>query len=76
VQQQFALRSELQDLAYQAERGQKEAAAKLDARDFDEFDAILRKKIEEIQAHLLQKSNIKDVCALLDMKSSKQSLLV
>lgn len=39
--------------------------------DFDEFDEILRKKIEELQNHLLQKSNIKDVCALLDMKSSK-----
>lgn len=38
--------------------------------DFDEFDEILRKKIEEVQNHLLQKSNIKDVCALLDMKSS------
>lgn len=42
--------------------------------DFDAFDEILRKKIEELQNHMLQKSNIKDVCALLDMKSSKSNL--
>ena len=39
--------------------------------DFDEFDEICRKKFDELQNHLLQKSNIKDVCALLDMKASK-----
>jgi len=33
---------------------------------FEEFDDLLRKKIEEMQALILQKSNIKDVCALLD----------
>ena len=38
--------------------------------DFEEFDDLLRKKIEEMQALLIQKSNIKDVCALLDTKSS------
>jgi hypothetical protein len=33
---------------------------------FEEFDDLLRKKIEEMQALILQKSNIKDVCVLLD----------
>lgn len=32
---------------------------------------MLRKKVEELQGNVVQKSNIKDVCALLDMKSSK-----
>ena len=47
----------------------------VDCLDFDDFDEILRKKLEEIQSHLLQKSNIKDVCALLDMKSSNNKFV-
>lgn len=42
----------------------------MEIRDFDEFDEICRKKFDELQNHLLQKSNIKDVCALLDMKAN------
>jgi hypothetical protein len=55
---------------YKIDRLTEELSSKVEQRDFDEFDEILRKKIEEIQNHLLQKSNIKDVCALLDMKSN------
>ena len=39
--------------------------------DFEEFEDLLRKKLDEHQSQLIQKSNIKDVCALLDSKSSK-----
>ena len=55
--------------------------AKLDSRgkiyfnefgiDFDEYEELIRKRLDEHQSILIQKSNIKDVCALLDMKSSK-----
>ena len=71
--QQYASKSEISELHFSLDRMLKEVQAKLDTRDFDEFDEILRKKIEELQNHLLQKSNIKDVCALLDTKSSKSS---
>lgn len=73
-------KSEFAELVYKVDRINEEINNKLDSRgkqqkqlnglDFDEFDEILRKKIEELQNHLLQKSNIKDVCALLDLKSS------
>lgn len=35
-------------MQFQLERLLKEVQAKLDTRDFDEFDEILRKKIEEL----------------------------
>ena len=57
-----------------------ELAGKLDSRgkvysnkfalDFDEYEELVRKRLDEHQSILIQKSNIKDVCALLDMKSS------
>ena len=61
---------------------QSELAGKVDTRcklinilricvDFEEFEDLLRKKLDEHQSQLVQKSNIKDVCALLDTKSSK-----
>jgi hypothetical protein len=44
--------------------------------DFDEYEELIRKRLDEHQSILVQKSNIKDVCALLDMKSSKPTELL
>jgi hypothetical protein len=47
-----------------------ELSNKLDTKDFDEYEELIRKRLDEHQSILVQKSNIKDVCALLDMKSN------
>ena len=39
--------------------------------EFINFDKTLEEKLNDIVKQLARKSNIKDVCALLDMKSSK-----
>lgn len=46
---------------------------KLDKESFISFDKTLEDKLQDVVKQLGRKSNIKDVCALLDMKSSKLS---
>ena len=43
--------------------------------EFVNFDKTLEEKLNDIVKQLARKSNIKDVCALLDMKSSKWETL-
>ena len=38
---------------------------------YEEFESEQTRESNEVKAVLTKKSNIKDVCALLDMKSSK-----
>ena len=38
---------------------------------YEEFENDQNREVNEIKAVMAKKSNIKDVCALLDMKSSK-----
>ena len=38
---------------------------------YEEFENDQNREVNEMKAVLAKKSNIKDVCALLDMKSSK-----
>ena len=38
---------------------------------YEEFENDQNREVNEIKAVLAKKSSIKDVCALLDMKSSK-----
>lgn len=75
-------RAEMNEMVARMERLQGDVSQKMEARckemkgmiivvDFEEFDDLLRKKVEEMQAMIAQKSNIKDVCALLDTKSSR-----
>jgi hypothetical protein len=74
-------KDEVQECLFKVDRMQSELAGKVDTRcnklslfnllDFEEFEELLRKKLDEHQSLLVQKSNIKDVCALLDSKSSK-----
>lgn len=74
-------RQEVQECLAKVEKISQELEAKLDSRgkvnfnefaiDFDEYEELIRKRLDEHQSILIQKSNIKDVCALLDMKSSK-----
>jgi len=42
-----------QEMYYKLDKVIEEFSSKLDQRDFDEFDEVLRKKIEELQSHLL-----------------------
>jgi hypothetical protein len=44
--------------------------------EFVNFDKTLEEKLNDIVKQLARKSAIKDVCALLDMKSSKYSELL
>ena len=44
---------------------------KLDQQRFEDFEADHVREVNQMKEVLLKKSNIKDVCALLDMKSSK-----
>ena len=41
---------------------------------YEEFENDQNREVNEIKAVMAKKSNIKDVCALLDMKSSKYPL--
>jgi hypothetical protein len=42
----------------------------VDGREFAEFDGHMRRQLTEFVSTLQQKAGIKDVCALLDMKSN------
>ena len=44
---------------------------KAGAEDFAKLESDTERKFSELDIKLNKKSNIKDVCALLDMKSSK-----
>ena len=44
---------------------------KCDLSRFEAFKSIEVAEMTEVKGSLAKKSNIKDVCALLDMKSSK-----
>lgn len=45
--------------------------AKLAKDQFDQYEKGMEQNVNEIMKQLGKKSSIKDVCALLDMKSSK-----
>lgn len=77
-------RDEFNDLTFRLDRVLSDLTAKVDGRckccvnkcicvDFEEFEELIRKRLDEQHGQVLQKANIKDVCALLDMKSSKYS---
>ncbi len=66
----LAQREELLQLQTKVEQHGEDLNSKIDSREFDEYDESLKRRFDEMQSHLLQKSNIKDVCALLDMKSN------
>ena len=46
---------------------------KYNIEDFELNDQVVKKSFDEVNRTVALKSNIKDVCALLDMKSSKYS---
>ena len=50
--------------------------AKVDLQRFEDFESEQVREINQLKETLGRKSNIKDVCALLDMKSSKCLKLV
>ena len=48
--------------------------SKLNREQFVSLDIQVQDKIADIQKQLSRKSNIKDVCALLDMKSNTEEV--
>ena len=49
---------------------------KCDLQRFEDFEAEQIREVNAFKDIMTKKSNIKDVCALLDMKSSKQFTVV
>jgi hypothetical protein len=41
-------KSDVMELQYKVDRASQDVVSKVDQRDFDDFDEVLRKKIEEI----------------------------
>ena len=52
----------------------KQMDSKLNREQFVSLDIQVQDKIADIQKQLSRKSNIKDVCALLDMKSNTEEV--
>ncbi len=66
----FARKSEMNEALIATDRIAEEVKRKIDAKNFDEIDFTVKRRFEDQQQMILQKSNIKDVCALLDMKAN------
>jgi len=67
---QFAPRQDLEFCKEKFDKIEGDLQRKVDTREFEDYQEHQYRKYDEIQSALLQKSNIKDVCALLDMKSN------
>lgn len=71
VFEKFAFKQEHDMLQQQTSDLMQLIDQKLDKESFVSFDKTLEDKLKDVVKQLGRKSNIKDVCALLDMKSSK-----
>ena len=69
--QQFVTIQELEAIKQQIADVIDITEKKIDRDHFSSFDKAMEEKLQEIIKQLQRKSNIKDVCALLDLKSSK-----
>lgn len=67
----FVFRNEFDQLHNQTQDIGGQVDQKLEKESFVSFDKTLEEKLQDVVKQLGRKSNIKDVCALLDMKSSK-----
>ncbi|KAL4493978.1 hypothetical protein ABPG72_021995 [Tetrahymena utriculariae] len=61
---------EIEDMRKMVEKVFRECEDKVNLKDFDHFANQANLAIEELQRDMLLKSNIKDVCTLLDAKSN------
>jgi hypothetical protein len=66
----IATRDDLMEVRDKTENMAKNLREKVDGREFAEFEGHMGRKMQDVADQMVQKSNIKDVCALLDMKSN------
>ena len=71
VEESCAERAVVDQIAEQLSQLGLQIDNKCDLQRFEEFEADQVREVNQIKEVLGKKSNIKDVCALLDMKSSK-----
>ena len=71
VEESCAERAVVDQIAEQLSHLNQQIDLKLDQQRFEDFEADQVREVNQMKEVLLKKSNIKDVCALLDMKSSK-----
>ena len=74
VEESCAERAVVDQIAEQLSQLGLQIDNKCDLQRFEEFEADQVREVNQIKDVLGKKSNIKDVCALLDMKSSKYIL--
>lgn len=67
----FADRQRFEQMLSNCQQIETLISEKCDLNRFEAFKAIEVQEMTEVKGSLAKKSNIKDVCALLDMKSSK-----
>lgn len=71
VEENCAERGVVDQLAEQLGSLAEQLECKCDLPRFEDFEADQVREVNQIKEVMTKKSNIKDVCALLDMKSSK-----
>ena len=71
VEESCAERAVVDQIADQLSHLNQQIDLKLDQQRFEDFEADQVREVNQMKEVMLKKSNIKDVCALLDMKSSK-----
>lgn len=60
----------MEDMRKQLERVSRDCDEKAAIKEVNQFSVQTNKTLEDLQRDMILKSNIKDVCALLDAKSS------
>lgn len=73
--EKYAAKAEYDEVRDQFMELVRTVQGKLAKDQFDQYEKGMEQNINEIMKQLGRKSSIKDVCALLDMKSSKYRLL-
>lgn len=66
----FAPNNELHTLKMQSDDVVRLVEEKLESEKFTKFESSIEERVADINKQLSRKSNIKDVCALLDMKAN------
>lgn len=72
--EKYAVKAEYDEVRDQFMELVRTVQGKLAKDQFDQYEKGMEQNINEIMKQLGRKSSIKDVCALLDMKSSKYRL--
>jgi ferritin len=71
VEENCAERTQVEQMSEQLNQLIEQVDSKCDLQRFEDFEAEQIREVNAFKDIITKKSNIKDVCALLDMKSSK-----